>query len=76
MPELPDLEVFKRYVDSTSLHQNIETIEVKDGRVLGGVSAGDLSVVSKARNSSLRGVTASTCSWDWTTDHGCCCTSG
>ena len=37
MPELPDLEVFKRYVDSTSLHQNIETIEVKDGRVLGGV---------------------------------------
>ena len=42
MPELPDLEVFKRYVDSTSLHQNIETIEVKDGRVLGGVSAGEL----------------------------------
>ena len=62
MPELPDLEVFKRYVDSTSLHQNIETIEVKDGRVLGG--------------SRLRGVTASTSSWNWTTDHGCCCTSG
>jgi formamidopyrimidine-DNA glycosylase len=42
VPELPDLEVFKRYVDSTSLHQNIETIEVKDGRVLGGASAGEL----------------------------------
>ena len=28
MPELPDLEVFKRFVDSTSLHQKIETIEV------------------------------------------------
>jgi formamidopyrimidine-DNA glycosylase len=42
MPELPDLEVFKRYVDSTSLHQDIEKIEVKDGRVLGGVSAGGL----------------------------------
>jgi formamidopyrimidine-DNA glycosylase len=42
MPELPDLEVFKRYVDSTSLHQKIETIEVKNGKVLGGVSAGGL----------------------------------
>ena len=42
MPELPELEVSKRYVDSTSLHQNIETVEVKDGRVLGGVSAGEL----------------------------------
>ena len=42
MPELPDLEVFKRYVDSTSLHQDIEKIEVKNGKVLGGVSAGGL----------------------------------
>ena len=42
MPELPDLEVFKRYIYSTSLHQDIESIEVKDGRVLGGVSAGEL----------------------------------
>jgi formamidopyrimidine-DNA glycosylase len=42
MPELPDLEIFKRYVDSTSLHQTIETIEVKDGRVLGGVSSSKL----------------------------------
>ena len=42
MPELPDLEVFKRYVDSTSLHQDIEKSEVKNGKVLGGVSAGGL----------------------------------
>ena len=27
MPELPELEVFKRYVDSTSLHQDIEMVE-------------------------------------------------
>ena len=40
MPELPDLEVFKRYVDPTSLHQDIEKIEVKNGKVLGGVSVG------------------------------------
>jgi formamidopyrimidine-DNA glycosylase len=42
VPELPELEVFKRYVDSTSLHQNIETIEVKNGKVLGSVSADGL----------------------------------
>ena len=42
MPELPELEIFRRYVDSTSLHQKIETIEVKNGKVLGGVSAGGL----------------------------------
>ena len=39
MPELPELEVFKRYVDTTCLHQNIEMIEVKNGKVLGRVSA-------------------------------------
>lgn len=42
MPELPDVEIFKRYVDSTSLHQNIDAVEVKNGKVLGGVSAGEL----------------------------------
>jgi formamidopyrimidine-DNA glycosylase len=26
MPELPEVESFKRYVDNTSLHQTIETI--------------------------------------------------
>jgi formamidopyrimidine-DNA glycosylase len=42
VPELPELEVFKRYVNSTSLHQTVETIEVRNGMVLGGVSAGGL----------------------------------
>ncbi|MFW6147635.1 MAG: Fpg/Nei family DNA glycosylase [Thermodesulfobacteriota bacterium] len=28
MPELPDVEVFKQYVDATSLHQKIETVRV------------------------------------------------
>ena len=42
MPELPELEVFKRYVDSTSLHQDIEMVEVKNGKILGGVTAGTL----------------------------------
>ncbi|HET6660512.1 MAG TPA: DNA-formamidopyrimidine glycosylase family protein [Rubrobacter sp.] len=42
MPELPELEVFKRYVDSTSLHQDIEIVEVKNGKILGGVSTSGL----------------------------------
>jgi formamidopyrimidine-DNA glycosylase len=42
VPELPELEVFKRYVDSTSLHQDIEIVEVKNGKILGGVSASGL----------------------------------
>jgi formamidopyrimidine-DNA glycosylase len=28
MPELPDVEVFKQYLDATSLHQRIETVRV------------------------------------------------
>lgn len=34
MPELPDVEVQKRYLDSTSLHQKIESVEVNDPIVL------------------------------------------
>ncbi len=39
MPELPDVEVFKRYLDSTSLHQKIKDVHVTKKRVLKGVSA-------------------------------------
>jgi formamidopyrimidine-DNA glycosylase len=49
VPELPELEVFKRYVDSTSLHQNIETIEVKNRKVLGRASAGELKLGLEGR---------------------------
>ncbi|MBD3287859.1 hypothetical protein GF337_03570 [candidate division KSB1 bacterium] len=38
MPELPDVEVFKKYMDSTALHQNIEKVHVLDGAILGKVS--------------------------------------
>lgn len=37
MPELPDVAVFKKYLDSTSLHQRIEHVEVLDKAVLGNV---------------------------------------
>lgn len=49
MPELPDVEVFKRYVDSTSLHQKIASVEVKSGKILGGVSARKLQGALQGR---------------------------
>jgi formamidopyrimidine-DNA glycosylase len=38
MPELPDVEVYKRYVDSTALHQPIEAADVPEARLLDGTS--------------------------------------
>jgi formamidopyrimidine-DNA glycosylase len=43
MPELPEVETFKRYLDSTSLHQRITSLEVRDACVLKRVSARELS---------------------------------
>lgn len=34
MPELPDVEVRKRYLDSTALHQHIAHVAVKNCKVL------------------------------------------
>jgi len=42
MPELPDVEVFKRYLDATALHKTITDVEVKSTRILDGVSASKL----------------------------------
>lgn len=42
MPELPDVEVYKRYFDSTALHQSIEDTEVLDDTVLDGSSASSI----------------------------------
>jgi formamidopyrimidine-DNA glycosylase len=36
MPELPDVEHFRRYIDRTSLRQNIEKVEILNKKVLGG----------------------------------------
>jgi formamidopyrimidine-DNA glycosylase len=43
MPELPDVETFKRYLDATSLHQRISGVDVKSAYVLKGVSARELA---------------------------------
>ena len=38
MPELPDVEIFKRYVDATALHQTIKEVSAKSRQILRGVS--------------------------------------
>lgn len=38
MPELPDVETFKRYFDATSLHKRVEHVHLHDELLLDGVS--------------------------------------
>jgi formamidopyrimidine-DNA glycosylase len=49
MPELPEVETFKRYLDSTSLHQRVANVEVQDPYVLKCVSARGLARRLKGR---------------------------
>jgi formamidopyrimidine-DNA glycosylase len=39
MPELPDVELFRRYLDEHALHQTIERVAVNDARILGDLPA-------------------------------------
>src|SRR5438128_1386413 len=50
MPELPDVETFKRYLDTTSLHQRISAVDVRSAYVLKGVSAHELARRLKERS--------------------------
>jgi len=49
MPELPEVETFKQYLESTSLHQRITGLEVRDAYVLKRVSARELARRLKGR---------------------------
>ena len=49
MPELPEVETFKRYLDSTSLRQRITNVKVVDAYVLKRVSARELTRRLKGR---------------------------
>lgn len=42
MPELPDVEVFKQYLESTSLHKKIDEIEMQGRRLFKGISAAQM----------------------------------
>lgn len=39
MPELPEVEIYRRYFDRHALHQPIVGVRVKDARILGGTRA-------------------------------------
>lgn len=43
MPELPDVEMFKRYLDATSLHQRIDDVDVQNAYILKDVTAQELA---------------------------------
>jgi formamidopyrimidine-DNA glycosylase len=43
MPELPDVEVFKRYLEATALHKTITEVHVRDAGILKGISPLKLS---------------------------------
>jgi formamidopyrimidine-DNA glycosylase len=43
MPELPDVETFKRYLDATSLHQRIGDVDVRKAYILKDTSARELA---------------------------------
>lgn len=39
MPELPDVERFREYLNATALHQEVAAVEVRDAEILEGISA-------------------------------------
>ena len=53
MPELPEVEIFKRYFDRTSLHQRIVGVDVRNAYVLKDISARELTRKLKGRRFEL-----------------------
>jgi formamidopyrimidine-DNA glycosylase len=49
MPELPEVEIFKRYLDATSLHQRIDDVDVRNTYILKKTSARELARRLKGR---------------------------
>ncbi len=43
MPELPDMETMRRYLESTSLYQKIAAVNVEDHQLLSDLAADDLT---------------------------------
>ena len=39
MPELPDVETFRRYINSHALHQRVQSVQVTDKAILAGATA-------------------------------------
>jgi formamidopyrimidine-DNA glycosylase len=49
MPELPDVEVFRQYMDATSLHQKIDEVEIRSTKILKNATGQELREVLKGR---------------------------
>ena len=49
MPELPEVEIFKRYLDATSLHQRIDAVDVRNTYILKETSVRQLARGLKGR---------------------------
>jgi len=49
MPELPDVEIFKRYLDATSLHQRIDKVDVRNAYIVKDTAARELARELKGR---------------------------
>jgi len=49
MPELPDVEVFRRYMDATALHQTVAEVVTADARVVQGATPADLATFLRGR---------------------------
>ncbi|MFO7867180.1 MAG: DNA-formamidopyrimidine glycosylase family protein [Candidatus Aminicenantes bacterium] len=49
MPELPDVEVFRQYMEATSLHKKITGVEVENERVLQDITPSGLGQKLKGR---------------------------
>lgn len=50
MPELPDVETFRRYFDATSLGRRIETIDLRTPRILSEITPDDLAAALSGRS--------------------------
>lgn len=49
MPELPDVEVFRQYLEATSLHRKVEEVEARDAYVVKDLSADELDEALRDR---------------------------
>jgi formamidopyrimidine-DNA glycosylase len=49
VPELPDVEIFKRYLDATSMRERITAVDVQDAYILKDISARELMRRLKGR---------------------------
>ena len=56
MPELPDVEVFKRYLDSNALHKKIQGVSILNIKILGNVTGKKLqeSLIGREFSSTKR----------------------